>query len=178
MALQIGDGDAVACVANGEAFRPLRRRPAPRRRRHRSLCQPSALESLRYTVIDLEVEDVVLAFLCTDGFGGSRVDADGWWQQTGDELVQLGRQHGPTWLAEQLPGWLEEPALVGGDDTTMAILARSDMQVPDTVPVRCRDRASSEGAVPSSAASRPTTLPAQSSRVAVAWSLHVRYASP
>jgi hypothetical protein len=135
VALQIGDGDAVAVRANGEALRPLPDDPRQDGVVTASLCQPGALESLRCTVLDLEVEDVVLGFLCSDGFGGSRVDAKGWWQQTGDELVQLGRQHGPTWLAEQLPSWLEEPALVGGDDTTMAILARSDMQVPDTVPV-------------------------------------------
>ena len=30
-------------------------------------------------------------------------------------------------MAEQLPGWLEEPAQVGGDDTTLAILARTDL---------------------------------------------------
>ena len=77
----------------------------------------------------------MLAFQCTDGFGSSRVDATGWWQQTGEELVRFGREHGLGWVAEQLPGWLVEPAQVGGDDTTLAILSRTHLsgRAPATV---------------------------------------------
>ena len=59
----------------------------------------------------------------------------GWWQQTGEELVRFGREHGLGWVAEQLPGWLVEPAQVGGDDTTLAILSRTDLpgRAPATV---------------------------------------------
>ena len=30
-------------------------------------------------------------------------------------------------MREQLPSWLEEPAQIGGDDTSMVIIARSDL---------------------------------------------------
>ena len=30
-------------------------------------------------------------------------------------------------MSDQLPEWLAEPALIGGDDTTMALLVRSDL---------------------------------------------------
>ena len=45
------------------------------------------------------------------------------------------------WVREQLPEWLAEPALIGGDDTTMALLVRNDVagidrpDLVDTVPV-------------------------------------------
>lgn len=125
--LQIGDGDSVVVDARGEASRPLPEDPDLDGVHTSSLCQPDPLSALRVAVVDAAVEDVVLAFLCTDGFGGSRVDADGWWRQTGEQLVDFSRTRGLEWVREQLPGWLEEPARVGGDDTTMAIVVRADL---------------------------------------------------
>ncbi|HWJ82002.1 MAG TPA: protein phosphatase 2C domain-containing protein [Nocardioides sp.] len=125
--LQIGDGDSVAVDARGEASRPLPEDPDLDGLHTSSLVQPDPLASLRVAVVDARVEEVVLAFLCTDGFGGSRVDADGWWRQTGEQLVGFTRDHGVEWVREQLPDWLEEPAQIGGDDTTMAILVRADL---------------------------------------------------
>jgi hypothetical protein len=124
---QIGDGDTVAVDGSGRAFRPLPEDPDLDGVNTASLCQPDPLQSLRAEAIDVRQRDVVLAFLCTDGFGSSRVDADGWWQQTGEELLRFGRKHGMDWVAEQLPSWLVEPAQVGGDDTTMAIIGRTDL---------------------------------------------------
>lgn len=74
---------------------------------------------LRY--VALPATDVRVAYVCTDGFGKPQLDEQ-WWRQVGTELDQRAAQHGPGWLAERLPGWLEEPATVGGDDTTMAVL--------------------------------------------------------
>jgi len=125
--LQIGDGDSVVVDRRGTAARALPEDPLLDGVHTTSLCQPDPLRSLRVAVIDTRVEDTVLAFLCTDGFGSSRVDADGWWRQTGEQLVEFGRSRGLAWVGEQLPGWLEEPARVGGDDTTMAILVRGDL---------------------------------------------------
>lgn len=124
---QIGDGDTVAVDGAGRAFRPLPEDPELDGIKTASLCQPDPLRSLRAEAIDIRQHDVVLAFQCTDGFGSSRVDADGWWQQTGEELVRFGRERGLGWVAEQLPSWLVEPAQVGGDDTTMAIIGRTDL---------------------------------------------------
>ena len=125
--LQIGDGDSVVVSRAGVASRPLPEDPMLDGTRTSSLCEPDPLSALRVAVVDTRVDDVALAFLCTDGFGTSRVDSDGWWRQTGEQLVEFGRSRGLDWLREQLPGWLEEPAQVGGDDTSMAILVRSDL---------------------------------------------------
>ena len=124
---QIGDGDSVVVDGTGRASRPLPEDPDLDGVSTASLCQPNPMKSLRAAAIDTREADVVLAFQCTDGFGSSRVDADGWWQQTGEELVRFGQEHGLDWVAEQLPGWLVEPAQVGGDDTTLAIIGRTDL---------------------------------------------------
>ncbi len=125
--LQIGDGDSVVVTTRGEASRPLPEDPDLDGVRTSSLCQPDPLRSLRVAVLDTDVEEIVLAYLCTDGFGNSRVDAQGWWRQTGEQLVEFGRTRGLAWVREQLPEWLDEPAQVGGDDTTMAIVVRADL---------------------------------------------------
>ena len=139
--LQIGDGDSVFVSSYGEAARPLPEDPDLDGLHTSSLCQPRPLDALRVAVVDARVDDVALVFLCTDGFGRSRVDADGWWRQTGEQLLEFSRSRGLHWIREQLPEWLAEPALIGGDDTTMALLVRSDVDgiarpdLADTQPV-------------------------------------------
>lgn len=125
--LQIGDGDAVLVTDQGEALRAVPDDPQLDGLHTSSLCEPEPLRALRTAVIDTRVEDVALAFFCTDGFGTSRVDAGGWWRQTGEQLVEFGRTRGLEWMREQLPSWLEEPAQIGGDDTSMVIIARADL---------------------------------------------------
>ena len=138
--LQIGDGDSVVVSPDGVASRPLPDDPDLDGLHTTSLCQPRPLDALRVSVVPAGAEQVALVFLCTDGFGRSRVDADGWWRQTGEQLVEFTRDRGLAWVRGQLPTWLEEPAQIGGDDTTMALLIRSDVagidrpDLADTVP--------------------------------------------
>ncbi|WP_408898798.1 protein phosphatase 2C domain-containing protein [Nocardioides sp. R1-1] len=138
--LQIGDGDSVLVSADGVASRPLPEDPDLDGVHTSSLCQPRPLDALRVGVVDGAAERAALAFLCSDGFGRSRVDAQGWWRQTGEQLLEFTRERGLDWVREQLPSWLAEPALVGGDDTTMAVLVRNGIagarrpDLVDTVP--------------------------------------------
>lgn len=125
--VQIGDGDAVVVTSAGTALRPVPEDPDLDGSRTTSLCQPDPGASLRVGALDVRAEDLVLGYLCTDGFSTSRVDADGWWRQTGEELVGFARQHGFAWIEERLPGWLEEPAAIGGDDTTLALVALTSL---------------------------------------------------
>ncbi|XBB68168.1 protein phosphatase 2C domain-containing protein [Nocardioides sp. WV_118_6] len=139
--VQIGDGDSVLVSADGVASRPLPEDPDLDGLHTTSLCQPRPLDALRVAVSAAGGDAVALVFLCTDGFGRSRVDADGWWRQTGEQLVEFIRDRGLGWVREQLPVWLAEPAEIGGDDTTMALLVRSDVagisrpDLADTIPV-------------------------------------------
>jgi hypothetical protein len=75
--LQIGDGDSVLVSSHGEASRPLPEDPDLDGLHTSSLCQPRPLDALRVAVVDARVDDVALVYLCTDGFGRPRVDADG-----------------------------------------------------------------------------------------------------
>jgi len=122
--LQIGDGDTVLVSAEGVASRPLPEDPDHDGVHTSSLCQPRPLDALRLACLETTDAPVGLVFLCTDGFGRSRVDADGWWRQTGEQLLAFSRERGLAWVGEQLDEWLAEPALIGGDDTTMALLVR------------------------------------------------------
>ena len=139
--LQIGDGDSVLVSSDGTASRPLPEDPDLDGLHTSSLCQPRPLDALRVGVVDAAADRAALVFLCTDGFGRSRVDSQGWWRQTGEQLLEFARSRGLGWVREQLPEWLAEPALIGGDDTTMALLVRNDVagidrpDLADTVPV-------------------------------------------
>jgi hypothetical protein len=119
---QIGDGDAVAVFSDGGVIRPLPEDPKLDGIHTTSLSQPDAAASLRVTVLDLSERAVSLALAVTDGFAAPQVDGVGWWRQVGDELVNHLQAHGSDWVGEKLPGWLEEPAQTGGDDTTMGLL--------------------------------------------------------
>ncbi|WP_110207586.1 protein phosphatase 2C domain-containing protein [Nocardioides daejeonensis] len=120
--LQLGDGEAVVVDRAGTSQRPLPEDELLDGVRTTSLCQPDPLGSLRITV--LPAVEVRVGYVCTDGFGKPQLDHDGWWRQVGRELAERSVEHGVAWLAERLPGWMEEPATVGGDDTTMAVLVQ------------------------------------------------------
>ncbi|MEJ7832700.1 MAG: PP2C family serine/threonine-protein phosphatase [Nocardioides sp.] len=124
-ALQIGDGDLVVVTASGSAVRPLPEDPDLDGVHTSSLCQPRPLDSLRVAALPLDGADPVgLGFVVTDGFGKARVEAD-WWRQTGEDLLGFAREHGYPWITERLDDWLDEPAQLGGDDTTLALLGRT-----------------------------------------------------
>lgn len=123
--LQIGDGDAVVVQGDGTVLRPLPEDELLHGMTTTSLCQVDPLASLRTVAIDLADHDIELGFIATDGFGRPRVDAETWWQQTGEELLERHRNHGLAWIEQRLPGWLTEPAEYGGDDVSLAVLSRS-----------------------------------------------------
>jgi hypothetical protein len=121
-AMQIGDGEAVVVLADGTTRQPLPADPDLHGPVTTSLCQPDPLRSLRCAGMDLKSHELALGFVCTDGFGAGRVDGTEWWRQVGEELLSHARDHGFDWIRDMLPQWLQEPAQVGGDDTTLALL--------------------------------------------------------
>ncbi|MCW2812600.1 MAG: hypothetical protein JWN84_55 [Nocardioides sp.] len=121
VALQIGDGDTIAVRASGEPFRPLVEDPSLDGVHTASLCQADPLASLRTTVVDLRDDPVRLALVATDGLGKARVDPDTWWASTAAGLAAAA-DDGLEVLRARLPIEVREPARVGGDDTTLAVL--------------------------------------------------------
>ncbi len=131
---QIGDGDAVAVFADGGIARPLPDDPKLDGIHTTSLSQADAAASMRVTVLDLEARELRLALAVTDGFAAPQLDGVGWWRQVGEELGAHLLERGSDWICDKLPGWLEEPARTGGDDTTMGLLLRHDGEVAGAPP--------------------------------------------
>ncbi len=127
VALQIGDGDTVAVRRSGTAWRPLPEDPSLDGIHTASLCQPDPISSLRTATVDLTddpADPVTLALVCTDGYGKARPDPDTWWSSTGSDLARTVRDEGLDALRARLPADTHAPAQVGGDDTTIAVVAR------------------------------------------------------
>ena len=110
--------------ADGSALRPLPDDPGLVGHLTTSLGQRDPAAALRTAAVDLTREDVHLAWAATDGFSASQVDRAGWWLQVSAQLVQRVGERGPDRVRAQLPGWLAEPADVGGDDTSLGLLVR------------------------------------------------------
>jgi hypothetical protein len=128
---QIGDGEAVAVFVDGGVIRPLPEDPVLDGIHTTSMSQADAAGSMRVGVLDLEARSLAVMLAVTDGFAAPQVDGVGWWRQVGDQLGNHLRQRGSEWIREKLPGWLEEPARTGGDDTTMGILLNDALQPTD-----------------------------------------------
>lgn len=123
--LQVGDGEAVVVAADGSAVRPLPSDPRLVGNLTTSLGQQQPLTALRTAAVSVDGGDVRLAWAVTDGFSAPQVDQQGWWRDVSAQLSERLRDHGPDWVREQLAGWLAEPARVGGDDTSLALLVRA-----------------------------------------------------
>ncbi|MFB9312930.1 protein phosphatase 2C domain-containing protein [Nocardioides plantarum] len=125
VALQIGDGDTVAVRTSGEAWRPLPEDPSLDGVLTASLCQHDPISSLRTATLDLRKDPISLAYVCTDGLGKARTDSQTWWSEVGRELAVTARDGGLSAIRARLPRDVRGPAQVGGDDTTLALVARA-----------------------------------------------------
>ena len=125
-AFQIGDGDIVVAFRGGMVQRPVPDDLDLIGTKTTSLCQPDPLQSLRVAALPLTDQPIILAWASTDGFGAQRADARGWWRRVGSELVSHLQANGVGYLDAKLPVWLVEPAELGGDDTTVAMLVDSE----------------------------------------------------
>jgi serine/threonine protein phosphatase PrpC len=121
---QVGDGD-VLVRSHGFATRPV---PGDERlvaNETTSLCLDTAVDDFRYAVVPDSAEpDLVL--LATDGYGNSFAEAD-WWHGLVDDLAASVARSGFDRVADELPGWLEESARVGGDDVSAVLLVREPL---------------------------------------------------
>ncbi|MBD3945617.1 protein phosphatase 2C domain-containing protein [Nocardioides ganghwensis] len=152
---QVGDGDALV-RSHGFATRPVPGDDRLVAGETTSLCLDSAVDDFRYAVVPDSAEpDLVL--LTTDGYGNSFAQAD-WWHGLVDDLATFVVRSGFDRVADELPGWLEESARVGGDDVSAVLLVR-DSLADDRVltPPRTRELAetSEEPAVAGAATGGP-----------------------
>ncbi|HKD96176.1 MAG TPA: protein phosphatase 2C domain-containing protein [Micromonosporaceae bacterium] len=126
LCLQLGDGDFFLVAPDGTVNRPLPIDPRLDGLRTTSLCQPDAVHSIRYAVVPLAERSVGAVMLATDGYGNAQARND-WEEAFGADLAGLAKDHGTTWVGEQLPSWVRQCASSegSGDDVTVALLFAS-----------------------------------------------------
>lgn len=115
---QLGDGDALALVADGPS------RPVPHDHRlvanaTTSLCLPGAIADVRFA----RPAGSRLVLLATDGVGNAYPEPD-WWSSLLEHCEWLA-ERGLDQLAEHLPQRVAAAAEAGGDDATIAVLLRA-----------------------------------------------------
>ncbi|HEU0241641.1 MAG TPA: protein phosphatase 2C domain-containing protein [Micromonosporaceae bacterium] len=121
--LQLGDGDLIVVAPDGSVRHPVPYDPRLDGLRTTSLCQPDALESVRFGVVDVRAQPIGAVLLATDGFGNAHASND--WESTfGTDLANLSAQRGVEWVVEHLPEWVRECASANGsgDDATAVLL--------------------------------------------------------
>jgi serine/threonine protein phosphatase PrpC len=120
--VQIGDGDVLAVGGDGDAHRPI----GPARDlvggETLSLAGEDAVGDA--SCVELELDDAIrMVLLATDGYANSFDDAD-WARLVGTDYMRLLQDHGPGWIGEQLPEWVEASAAAAGDDVTVLMAVR------------------------------------------------------
>jgi hypothetical protein len=123
--LQIGDGDVTA-VYEARVESPV---PGDDRLvggETTSLCLPSAAADARVAVLSEPLPDVLV--LTSDGYANSFASPT-WRTEAGVDLRDNCARLGVDAVEERLPHWLAESAAAGGDDVTMALIARESMAV-------------------------------------------------
>jgi hypothetical protein len=124
---QIGDGDLFAIRPDGQIARLFPADPRLDGSRTTSLCQPDALDSMRFGVSDLADGRIAAVMLATDGYGNAQA-RDDWDVAFGNDIAGLATVHGVPWISDQLARWAERCASSdgSGDDVTLAMLFAPD----------------------------------------------------
>jgi hypothetical protein len=131
---QIGDGDMLAVLPDGQALSPVPDDPNLDGRRTTSLCQVGAVDSFRVATIDLTDSQLFAVLSGTDGFGNAQAQEQ-WQPGVAADLVRFTIDSGPDWISASLPGWAKQCASSAGsgDDCTVALVVNNDAQL--SVPV-------------------------------------------
>jgi serine/threonine protein phosphatase PrpC len=159
--LQLGDGDLFVVAPDGMVRRPVPSDPRLDGLRTTSLCQPDAVDSIRYGVTRVTAQPIGAVLLATDGFGNAQ-DRRDWPDAFGADLAALIRRHGDGWVAKALPEWVRDCASTdgSGDDVTAVLLlaAGSPWRAAEAGPSDAR------AAAPEPRTDQPPLIPAQRSR--------------
>ena len=125
--LQLGDGDLFVVAPDGTVRRPVPSDPRLDGLRTTSLCQPDAVDSIRYGVVKATAQPIGAVLLATDGFGNAQRRRD-WDGAFGADLATLIQRHGDGWVARALPEWVRDCASSdgSGDDVTAVLLFAAD----------------------------------------------------
>jgi hypothetical protein len=160
--LQLGDGDLFVVAPDGTVGRPVPSDPRLDGLRTTSLCQPDAVDSIRYGVVRTAAQPIGAVVLATDGFGNAQ-RGQNWPDAFGADLATLIGRHGDGWVAKALPEWVRDCASAdgSGDDATAVLLLAAD--TPWRATAGSRPPESPAAAAETPAGARPL-IPTQRSR--------------
>ncbi|HEY7173848.1 MAG TPA: protein phosphatase 2C domain-containing protein [Micromonosporaceae bacterium] len=125
--LQLGDGDLFLIAPDGTVHFPVPYDPRLDGLRTTSLCQPDAIDSIRYGIVRAAPGSVGAIMLATDGFGNAQM-RDDWEPRFAAGLAGLAARRGIEKVAECLPQWVRDCASEegSGDDVTAVLVLAAD----------------------------------------------------
>ena len=124
--MQLGDGDIVEIVGDGEARRPLPADPLLLGNATTSLCSAEAWLHVRVAAAPIDPDERSwFVMLSSDGYANS-FENDAGLMQAASDLCTLSHEMGLPALSRELPGWLRATSAQGsGDDITVGLALRS-----------------------------------------------------
>jgi hypothetical protein len=125
---QLGDGDIVIVMPDGQAARPLPKDDLLLGNETTSLCSSRAWRFVRVGFHALYGPVPALVLVSTDGLANSFAN-DAGFLQFGTDVHQLIEASGPGAVVDDLEGWLTQiTERASGDDITLAIIAKDHAQ--------------------------------------------------
>lgn len=126
--LQLGDGDILVVSDAGEVSRPLERDARLFANQTTSLCQENVWRDVQLRFQALVEPPPALILLSTDGYANSFINEEAF-LKVGSDLLEMVRADGLDAVAANLEQWLKEASAAGsGDDTTLGLLCRADIE--------------------------------------------------
>jgi hypothetical protein len=121
---QLGDGDILTVYPDGTVARPLARHHEFFANQSASLCTHGAIREFQVSVVPARRNPPAAIMLSSDGYANCFGNDHGFFK-VGSDLLAYARERGTTFIASQLPGWLQESSREGsGDDITVALAVR------------------------------------------------------
>ena len=125
--LQLGDGDILTVLGNGDVERPLPRDARLIANETTSLCMPRAWREVQLRFQARYGDVPALILLATDGYANSFVNESAF-LKVGSDLLSILRDDGSEAVSDNLPAWLRDASEAGsGDDISLGILYRADV---------------------------------------------------
>jgi serine/threonine protein phosphatase PrpC len=128
--LQLGDGDILTVMGDGEVLRPLDEDARLFANETTSLCMTKAWREMRFRFQARYGPPPAMIMLSTDGYSNSFVN-DAAFCQVGSDILAMMRSYGVRAIERDMASWLTDASAAGsGDDITLGILYRPDVVNP------------------------------------------------
>ena len=134
--LQLGDGDILLVTDTGEVKRPLANDERLFANETTSLGSQNSWPDFRFGFQTIVGDPPALILLSTDGYANSFVNEEAF-LKVGKDILEILSSEGIEAVDRSLEGWLTQASSAGsGDDTTLAIICRTDAlsHTPDASP--------------------------------------------